>query len=110
MHIEIEKVLNRRNLTQRLQLVAIALLLAVGLLTSLSMDRRLSLVEPKLPVGLERVTDCRQELIFNLHREQRVSFWTSFLSLFHCHFILPLLACHRLPLFSDLLVGLHVSI
>jgi len=59
VHIEIKKVLNRGNLTKRLKLVAIALLLAVGLLASLSVDRRLSLVEPKLPVRLERVTDCR---------------------------------------------------
>ena len=50
MHIEIKKVLNRGNLAKRLQLVAIALLLAVGLLASLSVGRRLSLVEPKLPV------------------------------------------------------------
>ena len=68
MHVEVEEMLNCRDLAQWLELVTVTLLDTLSL-RALSERRWLPLVEPELPVGLERVAYSRQELIFDLHRE-----------------------------------------
>ena len=80
VNVEVEKVLDCRNLTERLQLIFVALLglwrcrsLAGRRGLFLTMRRTvvwgLSLVEPELPIWLKRVAFLRQELVFHLHRE-----------------------------------------